>query len=169
MKQAIRAAISIALSSLFFAHCARGVRVSEYGPAGAGQSIMIASYPSEYKERITGGLIERFKNRARITVVPFDRLNSIDYRAYDVLVIIDALHAWQLFNTRTRWFVGKIDDPAEIKKLVLFFTAGKPSERYTFMGIDSITAASEMSDEAGSVEKIAERIESILKRADTAP
>lgn len=157
------------VSSLFLARCGRGVRVTELGPVNAGNSIMIAANPSEYKDRITQGLVERYKGRSRITLVPFEKLNSIDYRKFDVLVIIDALHAWQLFNTRTRWFVGKINEPEELNRVVLFFTAGKPSERYTFLGIDSITAASEAQDEAGSIDKIAARIDSVLKKSKAKP
>ena len=151
-------------SALCMAGCGKGLRVTELGAADAGSSILIASYPSEYKDRVRQGLVERYGDRARITLVPMNRLNSVEYRKYDVLVIIDELHAWQMFNTRTRWFVGKIDDDDVLKRLVLFFTAGKPSDRYTFMGIDAITAASEAQDHAGSVGKLAEKIDLILKK-----
>lgn len=169
MKRAMAAAGIVVLSAIFLAGCGKGVRVTEYGPANAGSSIMIASYPSEYKDRITQGLVERYKGRSKIALVPLGKLNSIDHRRYDVLVILDALHAWQLFNPTTRWFVGKIKDPADIEKVVLFFTAGKPSERYTFMGIDAITAASEVQDDAGSVAKIAAKIDEVLKRGGKKP
>lgn len=164
-RQMKRVALAVlVMPILFLPRCGKGLRVTEIGPAGAVNSIMIAWYPSEYKNRVRQGLIERYRDRSRITLVPIEKLNSVDYRKYDALVIMDALHAWQMFNTRTRWFVGKIDQPDVVKRLVLFFTAGKPSDHYTFMGIDAITAASEAQDHAGSVKKISSRIDGILKK-----
>ncbi len=162
MKQIALAALVTA--ALLPAGCGRGLRVTEIGPSDGEHSIMIASYPSEYKERVRQGLIERYRDSSRITLVPIEKLNSVDYRKFDALVIMDALHAWQMFNMRTRWFVGMIDEPEALKKLVIFFTAGKPSDHYTFMGIDAITAASEAQDHAGSVKKISSKIDDILEK-----
>ena len=152
------------LSVLILTQCVRGVREMESGPADAKKSIMIAALSSEYKNRIAEGLAERYKNLTKITVVPLEKLNSIDYRKYDALVIIDALLAWQMFNVRTRSFIGDIKDPEDLKKIVLFFTAGKPEKNYRFMGIDCITGASTMLTDDEVIGKISERIDGILKK-----
>jgi hypothetical protein len=152
------------LSVLIFTQCARGVREMEAGPADARKSIMIAALSSEYKNRIAEGLAEHYKNRTKVTVVPIEKLNSVDHRKYDALVIIDALLAWQMFNVRTRSFIGDIKDPVDLKKIVLFFTAGKPSENYSVMGVDCITGASTMNTDDEVIRRISERIDGILKK-----
>jgi hypothetical protein len=148
------------MSLPFLAQCSKNMR--EVGPADAKKKIVIATMSSEYKDRITQGLADRYKGRTRVTMVPIDRLNSLEVKKYDALVIIDALLAWQMFNARTRWFIGGIKDPDEKKKIVLFFTAGKPSPDYSVMGVDCITGASEMKEEAEVIRKISERIDGIL-------
>jgi hypothetical protein len=155
------AAIILLLSVLFLVQCAKGIR--EIGPADAKKKIMIATLSSEYKDRVAQGLADRYKGRSRVTMVPIEKLNSVEYKNYDALVVIDALMAWQIFNPRTRWFVGKIKEPEERKKIVLFFTAGKPSENYSVMGVDCITGASTINTEAEVISKISERIDRILK------
>lgn len=169
MKRVILTAAVLVMSALLLAGCGKGIRLTEIGPPDAVNSIMIASYPSEYKDKVTQGLVERYRERSKISLVPFEKLNDVDYRKFDVIVVIDALHAWQLFNARTRWFVGRIKEPEELKKVVLFFTAGKPSEPYSVMGIDTITAASEAHDETGSIAKIAVRIDGVLKKTGKKP
>ncbi len=161
MTQIRYTAIILLLPVLFLAQCAKGIR--EVGPADAKKRIMIAALPSEYKDRITQGLVDRYKDRSRVTVMPIEKLNSVEYKKYDALVVIDALMAWQMFNVRTRWFIGGIKDPEEKKKIVLFFTAGKPSANYSVMGVDCITGASTINTEAEVISNISERIDRILK------
>ncbi len=155
------APVILLLPVLFLAQCGKGIR--EIGPADAKKSIMIATLSSEYKDRIAQGLEERYKSRSRLTMVPIEKLNSVDYKKYDALVVIDALLAWQMFNARTRWFIGRVKEPEERKKIVLFFSAGKPKDNYKVMGIDCITGASTIDTDAEVVSKLSERIDRILK------
>lgn len=155
--------IIIALSVLFLPQCGKNIRETEVGPADAKNKIIIAAYYSDFKNTITQGLVDKFKNRAKVTVVPLENLGKIDPYKYDVLVIIDALLAWQLFNTRTRSFIEKLKDPGERKKLVLFLTAGDPKKNYKFMGVDCITAASQVNKDAEIVDEISEKINSMLR------
>ena len=157
-----RRAAALLLPVLLISYCGKGIR-EEAGSVDAKKKIMIAALPSEYKDRVVRGLVDRYKTRSRITVVPIDRLNSMDTKKYDALVVIDALMAWQMFNARTRWFIGGINDKEELKKIVLFFTAGKPSEKYSVMGVDCITGASEVNADTEVVRKISERLDRILK------
>ncbi len=156
------AALILLLPVLFLAQCATGIKQTEMGPADA-KKIMIAALSSEYKDRIVRDLADKYKVSSRVTVMPIEKLNSIDYKKYDVLVVIDALLAWQMFNATTRSFVGKVKEPEEVKKIVLFFTAGKPKEPYKVMGVDCITGASTVNTEAEVVRKISDKIDLILK------
>lgn len=159
----LRCAALMLLPVLLLSYCARGIRETETGPAEAKKKILVAALSSEYKDRIAHGLVDRYKNTARVTLMPIEKLNSADYRNYDALVVIDALMAWQMFNARTRWFIGKVKEPEELKKLVLFFTAGKPKQTYTVMGVDCVTGASVMGEEDEVVKKLSERIDRLLK------
>ncbi|HNW29201.1 MAG TPA: hypothetical protein PKN50_12050 [Spirochaetota bacterium] len=161
MKRSLCAAALLFISLPILTQCAKSIR--EVGPADAKKKIMIATLSSEYKDRITQGLEERYRGRSRISLVPIEKLNSVDTKSYDALVVVDALMAWQMFNARTRWFIGGIKDPEEKKKIVLFFTAGKPSPDYSVMGVDCITGASEIKEEAEVIRKISEKIDRILK------
>ncbi|MBN2158944.1 MAG: hypothetical protein JW807_06075 [Spirochaetes bacterium] len=155
--------MALALSALLLTQCARGIRESEVGPDSAKNRIIIASYASEFKKGVTQGLIDRYRSSVRVRVVPIEKLNSIVPGNYDAVVVIDQLMAWQMFNPGTRWFLGSVKDPAEMKKIVLYFTAGDPKENYSMMGVDCITGASVRGGEAKAVGQIAERIDRILK------
>ncbi len=157
----IRRLAVIMLPIMVLAYCGKGIR--EVGPADAKKKIMIATLSSEYKDRVARGLEERYRESCRVSMVPIEKLDSVEYKKYDALVVIDALLAWQMFNARTRWFIGRVKEPEEKKKIVLFFTAGKPSPKYSVMGVDCITGASEMNAEAEVVRKLSERIDGILK------
>jgi hypothetical protein len=155
--------IIVALFVLFLPQCAKNIRETEVGPADAKNKIVIAAYYSDFKNTVTLGLVNRFKNKAKITVLPLEKLWTIDPYRYDVVVIIDALMAWQLFNPRTRSFIQDINDPAVRKKMVLFFTAGDPKKNYKFEDIDCITSASQMNRDGEVVEEISARINSMLR------
>ncbi len=157
----IRRLAVIMLPIMVLAYCGKGIR--EVGPADAKKKIMIATLSSEYKDRVARGLEERYRESCRVSMVPIEKLDSVEYKKYDTLVVIDALLAWQMFNARTRWFIGRVKEPEEKKKIVLFFTAGKPKNPYSVMGVDCVTGASEMNAEAEAVRKLSERIDAILK------
>ncbi|HQH96099.1 MAG TPA: hypothetical protein PLM53_03285 [Spirochaetota bacterium] len=161
MKKTVCAVALMGMSLPFLAQCAKNMRV--VGPADAKKKIAIATLSSGYKDRITQGLADRYKGTTRVTMVPINRLHSLEIKKYDALVIIDALLAWQLFNARTRWFIGGLRDPDERKKIVVFYSAGKPRDDYSVYGVDCITGASEVNDDAEVVRKISDRIDRILK------
>jgi hypothetical protein len=154
----------VAMLLLVTGGCVKGVRETELGPAGAQKKIMIAVYPSEYKNRVAQGLADRYRDRSKVTLLPISRLNSVEYRSYDALVVIDALMAWQMFNVDSSWFVGKIREQETLKKIVLYLTAGNPKEHYRFQGIDCITGASVMSGEGDAIDKISARVDALLKK-----
>lgn len=156
------AVISGVLALLFVAGCVRGVVKTEIGPAEAGRKMMIAVYPTEYKNRVAQGLADRYRDRANVTLLPIRDLKSVDHREYDALVIIDQLMAWQMFNFESSWFIGKIEDPDERRKIVLYLTAGSPKDDYKFKGIDAMTGATAMDREAETIDAISGRIDALL-------
>jgi hypothetical protein len=149
---------------LFGPGCGKGLRETELGPADADKKILIAVYPSEFKNKVAQGLADRYKDRSKVTVVSIRKLNSVEYRNYDALVIIDALMAWQMFNVDSSWFVGKIREPEALRKVVLYLTAGNPKDNYKFQGIDCITGASVMNKEGEAIDKISGRVDALLRK-----
>jgi hypothetical protein len=160
----IQTASVVAILLIVASGCVKTVREGELGPTGAQKKIMIAVYPSEYKNRVAQGLADRYRDRSKVTLVSIRKLNSVEYRNYDALVIIDALMAWQMFNVDSGWFVGKIKEQETLKKVVLYLTAGDPKENYRFRGIDCITGASVMSGEGEAIEKISVKVDALLKK-----
>ena len=155
--------IIFALSVLFLPQCGKNIRETEVGPAEAKSKILIAAYYSDFKNTVTQGLVDRFKNKAKITVVPLEKIEKVDPYQYDVLVVIDALMAWQMFNPWTRSFIQRLEDPKEKKKLILFLTAADPKKNYKFIDVDCITAASQVNKEGEIVEEISARINSMIR------
>jgi menaquinone-dependent protoporphyrinogen IX oxidase len=164
MRKELRGAMALTLSVLIGAGCVQGVRETELGREGSGRKILIAAYPSEYKKKVAEGLAERYKDRARVTVVPMRKLDSVDYRSYDALVLIDALMAWQMFNIYTRSFITKVREPEQQKKIVLFLTAGDPKPNQRFQDIDCITGASVINTEADAISRISGKVDAVLKK-----
>jgi len=164
MRKKYTAAIALVLSLCIGTGCGKGIREMEFGHEGSGKKILIAAYPSEYKKKVAEGLADRYKDRARVTVMPMRKLNRVDYRKYDVLVIIDALMAWQVFNVESSWFVGKIKEPETLNKLVLYLTAGDLKQNYRFQGIDCITGATVMNTEADAISRISGKVDAVLNR-----
>lgn len=155
--------IVVALSVLFMPQCVKNIRETEVGPADAKNKILIAAYYSDFKNAVTQGLVNRFKDKAKITVIQIEKFGKIDPYQYDVLVVIDALMAWQMFNPWTRSAIQKLKDPGEKKKLVLLLTAGNPKKNYKFMDVDCITSASQPNREGEIVEEISARINSMIR------
>jgi menaquinone-dependent protoporphyrinogen IX oxidase len=156
--------IVIACSVLLQPQCVKNIRETEVGPAEAKNKILIAAYYSDFKNTVTQGLVDRFKNKAKITVVPLEKIGKVDPYQYNVLVVIDALMAWQMFNPWTKSFVQKLNNPEEKKKLILFLTAGNPKKNYKFSDVDCITAASQANKEGEILEEISARINSMLRQ-----
>ncbi|TFH41624.1 MAG: hypothetical protein E4G96_05125 [Chrysiogenales bacterium] len=155
--------IMVLCAAAVFAQCGKNIRRMETGRADAGKKILIAAFYSDYKDTIVQGLVERFRDTAKITVVPLSDLGGVHHGDFDALVVIDSLRAWKMFNTRTRHFIRKIDDPEGRKKIVLFLSAGNPKKNYSILGVDSITAASEADQDTAIIEKISERVREILR------
>jgi len=155
--------ILAALSVLLMLHCVKNIREAEVGPADAKNKILIAAYYSEFKNTVTQSLADRFKDKAKITVIPLEKIGDIDPKRYDVLVVIDALMAWQMFNPWTRSAIQKLKDPQDKKKLVLFLTAADPKKNYKFMDVDCITSASQVNKEGEIVEEISARINGMIR------
>jgi hypothetical protein len=159
----LRRVLSVASFSLLVGTgCVRSLVGTEVGPADAGKKILLAVYPTEYKNKVARGIVDRYKDRARITQVSVQVLQSVDYRNYDALVIIDQLMMWQFLNFASREFIGSIDSPDARRKIVLYLTAGTPKPNYDFEGIDAMTGATAMHREGEAIDAISRRIEPLL-------
>jgi hypothetical protein len=159
----IKSIIFLVVACISFSQCVKSIRSVEVGPADAKQSIVIAARYSDYKDSIVQGLVNRFKNAARVTVIPLSKVETVDTRKYNAVVIVDELLAWKMFNYETGSFINTIKDPVEKKKIVLFMTAGKPSKNYSFLGVDCITAASQQATNEAIVDEIAAKIKGVLR------
>jgi hypothetical protein len=142
--------------------CTKGLVDTQVGAEGGSRKILIAAYPTEYKNKIAQGLASFYKDRAVVTLVTMQDLKSIDYRQYDAFVLIDQLMAWQMFNFESKWFINSLKEPEVRRRLVLYLTAGSPKQNYKFHGVDAMTGATMMNREAEAIETIFARIDAVL-------
>ena len=66
--------------------CIKSIRETETGPPDAKSKIIIAVYYSDFKSTITQGLVDRFKNTARVTVIPLEKIGAVDTKKYNAVV-----------------------------------------------------------------------------------
>lgn len=159
----LRRAIPLTLLALLVGvACVKGLVGNEVGPADADRRILLAVFPSEYKLKVARGLVERYQGRVKVAQVSIQDLKSVDHRAYDAIVIVDQLMAWQVFNFESSGFIRSIDAPDARRKIVLYLTAGSPKGDYTFQGIDAMTGATAMNREGDAIEAISGRIDALL-------
>jgi hypothetical protein len=160
MKMAKSPAAVALLIGLTFISCKSGVKQHVVKNPHAQHRILITGTTSEFKQVVVDGLVVRFEDRCQIEIQPMGKLSRDDLDAYIAIVIMDECQAWMAFNSRTLDLIKKIE---EKDKIVLFITAGDPGWTFSTQGIDAITSASVKGREGEVVERIAARIEKLLR------
>ncbi len=150
------------LSLVILAGCARGLSGNDIGPEDAPKKMVLAVYSTEYKDKIAEGLVDRFKSTVKITQVSVRDLKRVDPKDFDVLVIVDQLMAWQIFNFDSIGFIRNLESPDERRKVVLYLTAGSPKDGYKFQGIDAMTGATAVNREGEAIDMISKRVNLLL-------
>ncbi len=121
--------------------------------------LLIAGVASDFKENVITRIINRYGDKYAIRLSSFDELDNIDYSDYDIILLVDEVQAWMLFN---RKFKRVMKDISEREKVVIFITAGNPDWEYDYDGLDAITSASDIVEEERVLEAITRKIDGIL-------
>lgn len=126
------------------------------------KKVLIATQGSEFKNKVTGGIVDYFKaDSVYIEVVDITSLPTIDPRKYNALVIIHTWENWKPPIT-VQTFIEKY--PEFSNKIVVLTTSGEGS--YKMEGVDAITGESKLADAPLFVDTIIERLNKILISKD---
>ena len=122
------------------------------------KKLLIATQGSEFKNKVTSGIVDHFKaDSVYIEVVDISSLPTIDPRKYNALVIIHTWENWKPPIT-VQTFIDKY--PEYSNKIVVLTTSGEGS--YKMEGVDALTGESILADAPLFVDTIIERLNKIL-------
>jgi hypothetical protein len=122
-------------------------------------SMVIAGDSSEFKDSVRQMVIDKYRSSCSIDVVNISQMKTLNGASYDVVVIMDTCMAWSGFNPSLKSFLDSIQNR---EKTVLSMTAGDPEWTYSYQGVDAITSASLIENQASFFARIDAKIESIL-------
>ena len=126
------------------------------------KKVLIATQGSEFKNKVTSGIVDYFKaDSVYIEVVDITSLPTINLEKYNALVIIHTWENWKPPIT-VQTFIEKY--PEFSNKIVVFTTSGEGS--YKMEGVDAITGESKLADAPLFVDTIIERLNKILISKD---
>lgn len=144
---------------LLAASCSRKLVETQIETQGLSGRILIAGDSSEFKDAVRNRVIKEFQADYGIDVINIDRLSKTNSAGYSVVLIMDTCMAWSGFNPSLKSFIDKAEN---MDKTVLFMTAGDPDWNYSYLGVDAITAASEIENENTAFGRIKSEINTIL-------
>ena len=126
------------------------------------KKVLIATQGSEFKNKVTGGIVDYFKaDSVYIEVVDITSLPTINLEKYNALVIIHTWENWKPPIT-VQTFIEKY--PEFSNKIVVLTTSGEGS--YKMERVDAITGESKLADAPLFVDTIIERLNKILISKD---
>ena len=140
--------------------CARSVPEVRHVVVDARHSLLIASDTSEFKDAVRMRVFDHFKPYSNVEVTRIGHLKEHHADDFDAVLIIDTCLAWSRFNPSLKAFMDAAQDPGRI---ILFLTVDDTDWDFTYQGVDAITAASRMEDEARVATMLIRDLDKILK------
>jgi len=158
-KREILLSVFIFLILFFMLSCTAKVKETRFVTKGAIINMIIAADSSDYKDRIRGRLVDRYKDRFTIEIVNINKLKEIRSWDYDVILIMDTTMGWSRFNKSLKSYLTTLKDR---KNVVLFMTADDTEWEFSYKGVDAITAASNTDNEEIIFWQLTESIDKIV-------
>ncbi|MBN2041912.1 MAG: hypothetical protein JW864_17890 [Spirochaetes bacterium] len=147
------------VSLIFAVSCTTNVRDQEFVTDNAKFSIVFAGDSSEFKDKIRTTLIDKYKSKANIYIVSNDNLKNLDQQKYDAVVIMNTCLAGSPSYGDIESFIDSNDNK---NKIILFVSANRTSWKYSYNGVDAITAASKSGDPQSIAQEISGRIDAAV-------
>lgn len=119
--------------------------------------VVVDRTPSEFKDAIVDGLVERYQGTCTLDVVQLNTRDQPPLDEYDIVVIVDRCLADMRLNRATRTMTD------EAENVVLFVTAANPHYEYSIGGIDAVTSPSRTERVPDAIREITERIDELLQ------
>ena len=147
------------LSVIFTASCTRNVKEQKILTDNAKCNLIFAGDVSAFKDDIRQKLIDKYKTHANIYIIGNDKLKELDPRKYDSIVIMNTCIAGSPSCRDLQTF---INSNGRNNKIILFVTANNRSWKYSYNGVDAITAASKYGNPELIAQEISGRIDGII-------
>ena len=154
------AATILLLTLVILQACARSVPEVRHVAVNARFSLLIASDASEFKDAVRGRVFDHYKPNNNVEVVNIGSLKTHHAEDFDAVLIIDTCLGWSRFNPSMKAFLDDAQDP---DRIVLFMTVDDTEWDFTYQGVDAITAASHVEDEARIAAELIREIDRILE------
>ncbi|MBW2624439.1 MAG: hypothetical protein JRD68_16135 [Deltaproteobacteria bacterium] len=155
----IRYLLFTALMVIIFSSCSRNIKEITINNLNAPHKIVIASNGSDFRDSIRDKVIKKYSDNCYIEVINLDKLQTVEYDRYDVILVMDAIIAWGGFNPEMKNYIDSLSDK---KKVVLFLSAGDEELKYSYNGVDAISSASVVEEEGKAVKEITGKIDILL-------
>lgn len=154
--------VAIILLSMLVAlqACARSVPEVNHVAVNARFTLLIASDASKFKDAVRGRVLDHYKSYSNVEVVNIGKLKARQANDFDAVLIIDTCLGWTRFNPSMKAF---LDDAQNPERVVLFMTVDDTEWDFTYQGVDAITAASHMEDEARVAADLIQELDNILQ------
>jgi len=158
-------AMILLLSLVTLQACARSVPEVRHVAVDARFSLLIASDASEFKDAVRGRVFDHYTPNNNVEVVNIGSLKTRQAEDFDAVLIIDTCLGWSRFNPSMKAFLDGAQDP---DRIVLFMTVDDTEWDFTYQGVDAITAASQIEDEARIAADLIQEIDNILQARTSA-
>lgn len=152
--------ISVLLMLAGLQACARSVPEVRHVAVNARFTLLIASDASEFKDAVRGRVLDHYKIYSNVEVVNIGSLKTRQTDDFDAVLIIDTCLGWSRFNPSMKAFLDGAQDP---ERVVVFMTVDDTEWDFTYQGVDAITAASHMEDEARVAADLIQKLDNILQ------
>jgi hypothetical protein len=150
-------ALSLLIGAMVITACATPLKETNFIAEKPAFRLAIAADRSEFKDSLRAKLVETYKGRAQIELIPLRKVNIKDH---DVVLIMDTCMAWTMFNPSLKAFLRKSKDR---DKVILFITAANKDWNYSYRGVDAITSASVAEQEDAVLATLTEQIDRIVE------
>ena len=144
---------------LMLTACSKNLRETTLENPDASYRLIIAGDSSDFKDSVRDKVVNNYKDICQIQVVNLEKLETLDYDQYDAVLIMDTCMAWGGWNQEVKNFINSLQDN---QKVVVLFTAGDPEWKYSYKGVDAITAASLVETEDDVVDRLTQKIDMLL-------
>jgi hypothetical protein len=140
--------------------CARSVPEVRHVAVNAHFSLLIASDASVFKDAVRGRVFDHYTPSGNVEVVNIASLKTRKVEDFDAVLIIDTCLGWSRFNPSMKAFLDGVQDP---DRVVLFMTVDDTEWEFTYQGVDALTAASNIEDDARVAAVLIQKLDHILQ------
>ena len=156
-----RAALPLMMLSIVFSCAGSKPESTKIGGADGSSSILIASRSSQFKQTLIDRLIDDYKERAELKVIPLGEIYDVRTTDYDVLIVMGARMGWLMFSAKERRFLRRFKEP---EKLIMLMTALDDDWEWNRDDIDIISGASKSANVDPIYQEVTLRLDALLEK-----